>query len=315
MTDQSEDELNDLLMAEFESEAYDGEKDASVHQRPLKSPSPEIDQIDDDRKAGNNRITTKQQNYEQILVEKSGSVPQENLKEQENVSQTSKGIAMENVEDDKQSVREKTEIAKQLPESTQVQKINPWHNLEAAKSVKSPQAPGNTLLKNSLMEFPPPAAELGPRTNNISQIHGRPSQEKNMTVQNQNETEMQRIEMIGQDTAIETDPAVKNVKGTRAPVSRVQRRGKSAKVYHYIELLNPESPVYDQDLDTALRDLSKASNCMEGDQLLSGLTKQQHSWYMTNRGMLRTRPTLLLILISKENNTQSRRSINRSGFS
>ena len=325
MTDQSEDELNDLLMAEFESEACDGDKDASVHQIPLKTPSPEKNRMDDERQAGNKRITTKQQNYEQILVDKPESSPQETLKGQQHMSQSNKGVTIEDIGDHEQSMREKSDVAKQLP-STQVQKSQsngsqrfPWHKMEAAKSVKSPQAPGNALSEKISLKDQTSAVQNVESAKDIGTSDERPFQENKATGLKQNINEMNKTEMISQKKSISaietgTDPAIMAMWDTRGPVLKVQRRNKREKVYHYIELLNPESPVYDQDLDTALRDLSKASNCMEGDQLLSGLTKQQHSWYMTNRGM----PQLLLTMRSTHiewaDELPSRKPINRSGF-
>lgn len=63
------------------------------------------------------------------------------------------------------------------------------------------------------------------------------------------------------------------------------RRRKNQRIYQEADILNPETPVYSAELDRDVRDLSRfAKTIMEGNHLLSGLTKQQHSWYMTNIG-------------------------------
>ena len=52
-----------------------------------------------------------------------------------------------------------------------------------------------------------------------------------------------------------------------------------------LDLLNPNSPVYNAGLDADIRGLQKFTGPLcQGPNILSGLTKQQHAWYLDNMG-------------------------------
>lgn len=270
-----EDDLDDILMAELENSGSDSDPEESIKAtriEPSKIP-PDIHPEGEGRNAMKKEEEVQSQSQDPEFVENKKS---SDMSKKQNSNSDRRHLEIGHQKPGPivpPKPKFSTALRKKVSENwTADEKLSP--------EIESLTAMATAYAKNAQRKIQPMTSKTG---ENLTKRKASDQGEKKLENGSRKEdlqVSPKKSKQDFKDTTIPSDEIPEDWH-----VLAASRRHKNQREYQETDLLSPTCPIYDPEIDRAIREQSvRAKKLVDEDHLLSGLTKQQHKWYMSNIG-------------------------------